>query len=43
MAQMGLCEPNYRLPMVLPTGASQDKINGVLAAMGQRGKEAMRQ
>lgn len=41
MSQMGLCEPNYRLPMVLPTKVSQDKINGVLTAMGQLGNEAM--
>lgn len=30
MSQMGLCEPNYRLPMVLPTEASQSKIKNVL-------------
>lgn len=33
MSQMGLCESNYRLPMVLPTEASQAKINNVLKAL----------
>ncbi len=30
MAQMGLCEPVYRLPMVLPTESSQAKIKNAL-------------
>jgi 4-hydroxy-tetrahydrodipicolinate synthase len=30
MSEMGLCEPVYRLPMVLPTETSQAKIKGVL-------------
>ena len=33
MAQMGLCEANYRLPMVLPTEASQAKIKAVLKSL----------
>ena len=39
MSQMGLCEPNYRLPMVLPSEASQGKINTVLKALNMGGHE----
>ena len=34
MAAMGLLEEVYRLPMVPPTPASQEKINGVLKELG---------
>jgi len=34
MAAMGLLEENYRLPMVPPSAASKEKINGVLKALG---------
>src|SRR5580765_7395666 len=34
MAAMGLVEETYRLPMVSPTPASQEKINGVLKGLG---------
>lgn len=34
MAQMGLCGPDYRLPMVPPRAASQEKIAGVLRDLG---------
>ena len=34
MAAMGLCEESYRLPMVPPRPASQEKILGVLRAFG---------
>jgi hypothetical protein len=34
MAAMGLCEEAYRLPMVPPTKASQDKILAVLKNFG---------
>ena len=30
MAEMGLLEPHYRLPIVLPTEASQEKIRAIL-------------
>ena len=33
-AAMGLCEPTYRLPMVPPRPASQEKILGVLRQFG---------
>jgi 4-hydroxy-tetrahydrodipicolinate synthase len=33
-AKMGLCEEVYRLPMVSPRPASQEKILGVLKAFG---------
>ena len=33
-AKMGLCEEVYRLPMVAPRGASQEKILAVLKAFG---------
>ncbi len=39
MSQMGLCEPNYRLPMVLPSETSQGKINTVLKALNMGGHE----
>jgi 4-hydroxy-tetrahydrodipicolinate synthase len=34
MAAMGLIEETYRLPMVSPTPASQEKINSVLKGLG---------
>ena len=34
MAAMGLCEPVYRLPMVPPRAASQEKIIGLLTDLG---------
>jgi 4-hydroxy-tetrahydrodipicolinate synthase len=34
MAAMGLCEESYRLPMVAPRPASQEKIRAVLRAFG---------
>jgi len=34
MAAMGLIEETFRLPMVSPTAASKEKINGVLKALG---------
>ena len=34
MAAMGLCEPAYRLPMVLPRPASQEKVLNVLRDFG---------
>jgi 4-hydroxy-tetrahydrodipicolinate synthase len=34
MSRMGLCEPAVRLPMVVPAPASQQKIEGVLEALG---------
>ena len=34
MAAMGLCEEAYRLPMVSPRPASQDKILTALRAFG---------
>jgi 4-hydroxy-tetrahydrodipicolinate synthase len=34
MAAMGLCEEAYRLPMVPPRPASQEKILGVLRDLG---------
>jgi 4-hydroxy-tetrahydrodipicolinate synthase len=34
MAAMGLCEEVYRLPMVPPRPASQDKIRGLLKELG---------
>ena len=34
MSAMGLCEPSYRLPMVPPRPASQEKILGVLRDLG---------
>lgn len=34
LARMGLCEPSWRLPMVEPTAASQQKIEAVLEALG---------
>jgi len=34
MAAMGLCEESYRLPMVSPRPASQEKIRAVLRAFG---------
>jgi 4-hydroxy-tetrahydrodipicolinate synthase len=34
MAAMGLLEENYRLPMVSPSAASKEKINGVLKTLG---------
>lgn len=34
MARMGLCEPAWRLPMVEPSAASQQKIEAVLEALG---------
>ena len=39
MSQLGLCDANYRLPMVLPTEASQGKINTVLKALNMGGHE----
>lgn len=37
MAEMGLLEANYRLPMVLPTAASQSRIKGVLKDLNMGG------
>jgi 4-hydroxy-tetrahydrodipicolinate synthase len=34
MYRMGLLEPAYRLPMVAPSQASQEKIEQVLEAVG---------
>jgi dihydrodipicolinate synthase/N-acetylneuraminate lyase len=34
MYRMGLLEPVYRLPMVPPTAASQEKIERVLESVG---------
>jgi 4-hydroxy-tetrahydrodipicolinate synthase len=34
MAAMGLLEEHYRLPMVPPSAASKEKINGVLKSLG---------
>ena len=34
MAAMGLCEEVYRLPMVAPRKASQEKILAVLSELG---------
>jgi 4-hydroxy-tetrahydrodipicolinate synthase len=34
MAAMGLCEESYRLPMVAPRLASQEKIRAVLREFG---------
>jgi 4-hydroxy-tetrahydrodipicolinate synthase len=34
LSRMGLCEPSWRLPMVPPAKASQDKIEAVLEALG---------
>jgi 4-hydroxy-tetrahydrodipicolinate synthase len=34
MAAMGLVDEVFRLPMVSPTGASKDRINGVLRTLG---------
>ena len=34
MHMMGLLEPNFRLPMVMPSESSLEKIRGVLAAAG---------
>jgi 4-hydroxy-tetrahydrodipicolinate synthase len=34
MAAMGLCEEVYRLPMVPPRPASQEKIRGFLKELG---------
>jgi biotin carboxylase len=34
MAAMGLCEEVYRLPMVAPRKASQEKILAVLSDLG---------
>jgi 4-hydroxy-tetrahydrodipicolinate synthase len=34
LSRMGLCEPSWRLPMVLPTKASQEKIEAVLESLG---------
>ena len=34
MAAMGLLEEVFRLPMVSPTAASKEKINGVLKKLG---------
>ena len=34
MAAMGLCEPSWRLPMVPPRQASQEKVLGVIKAFG---------
>ncbi len=34
MAAMGLVEETFRLPMVSPTAASKEKINGVLKSLG---------
>jgi 4-hydroxy-tetrahydrodipicolinate synthase len=34
MAAMGLCEESYRLPVVAPRPASQEKILGVLREFG---------
>ncbi len=34
MAAMGLCEESYRLPMVSPRPASQEKIRALLKELG---------
>ena len=34
MAMMGLCEPVWRLPMVVPTAASEGRISAVLSSCG---------
>ena len=34
MAAMGLCEPVFRLPMVLPRSSSQEKMIGILRELG---------
>jgi 4-hydroxy-tetrahydrodipicolinate synthase len=34
LSRMGLCEPSWRLPMVSPAKASQEKIEAVLEALG---------
>ena len=34
MAAMGLLNDVFRLPMVSPTAASKEKINGVLKGLG---------
>ncbi len=34
LSRMGLCEPSWRLPMVPPAKASQEKIEAVLEALG---------
>jgi 4-hydroxy-tetrahydrodipicolinate synthase len=34
MAAMGLCELSYRLPMVPPRQASQEKVLGVMRELG---------
>jgi len=34
LSRMGLCEPSWRLPMVAPGAASQQKIETVLEALG---------
>jgi len=34
LSRMGLCEPSWRLPMVPPSKASQEKIEAVLEALG---------
>jgi 4-hydroxy-tetrahydrodipicolinate synthase len=34
VSRMGLCEPSWRLPMVAPTVASQQKIEAVLESLG---------
>jgi 4-hydroxy-tetrahydrodipicolinate synthase len=34
LSRMGLCEPSWRLPMVAPAPASQQKIEAVLEALG---------
>jgi 4-hydroxy-tetrahydrodipicolinate synthase len=42
MARMGLCEEVYRLPMVSPRPASQEKILAILADLGLTQPEWMR-
>jgi 4-hydroxy-tetrahydrodipicolinate synthase len=34
MAAMGLCEASFRLPMVMPRPASQEKILAILKEVG---------
>jgi 4-hydroxy-tetrahydrodipicolinate synthase len=34
MSRMGLCEPVWRLPMVAPSPASQQKVEAVLESLG---------
>ena len=34
LSRMGLCEPSWRLPMVAPSAASQQKIEAVLETLG---------